>query len=119
MAQQVKRAPSPGALAQVARTFQLVWRLINDPRVPVLPKLIVPAVVIYVVSPIDLIPDPIPVLGQMDDIGVIFFGIRFFIEMCPPDVVMEHRRALEGNPSGAGDEYVDATYRVVDDDTKR
>ncbi len=119
MAQQVNRAPSPGAITQVARTFQLVWRLMNDPRVPILPKLIVPAVIVYVVSPIDLIPDMIPILGQADDVGVIFFGIRLFIEMCPPDIVMEHRRALEGNPSGTRDEYVDASYRVVDDDTKR
>ncbi len=116
MAQQVNRAPSPGAITQVTRTLQLVWRLMADPRVPVLPKLIVPAVIVYVVSPIDLIPDVIPILGQADDVGVIFFGIRLFIEMCPPDIVMEHRRALEGNASSPHDEYVDASYRVVDDD---
>ncbi len=116
MAQSVNRTPTPGAITQVARTLQLIWRLMSDPRVPILPKLIVPAVLIYVVSPIDLIPDMIPILGQADDVGVIFFGIRFFIEMCPPDVVMEHRRALEGSAGPAGNDYVDGSYRVVDDD---
>ena len=118
MAQQVKQNLDPGALTQVARTFQLVWRLLADPRVPVLPKLIIPLVVVYVVSPIDLIPDPIPILGQMDDLAVIFFGIRFFIELCPPDIVMEHRRAIAGTAGDANDEYVEGTYRVVDDDKK-
>ncbi len=118
MAQQVKRNVDPGALAQVTRTLQLVWRLLQDPRVPPLPKLIVPLVIVYVISPIDLIPDLMPILGQVDDLAVIFFGIRFFIEMCPPDVVMEHRRAIAGAAGRAGDDYVDATYRVVDDDKK-
>ncbi len=119
MAQQVKRNMDPGALTQVARTFQLVWRLLADPRVPVLTKLIIPLVIVYVVSPIDVIPDVIPVFGQMDDLAVIFFGIRFFIELCPADIVMEHRRAIAGTTGDVGDEYVDATYSVVDDDDKK
>lgn len=119
MANQVNPNPVPGTLVQVARTLQLVWRLMNDSRVAFLPKLIVPAAIAYVVWPIDLIPDPIPLLGQIDDIGVIFLGIRFFIEMCPPDIVMEHRRAIAGEGKHGSGEYVDATYRVVrDDDTK-
>ncbi len=119
MAQPGKRNVDPGALTQVARTIQLVWRLLADPRVPVLPKLIIPLVVVYVVSPVDLIPDVIPILGQMDDLAVIFLGIRFFIEMCPADIVMEHRRAIAGPAGEVHDEYVDGTYRVVDDDGKK
>jgi uncharacterized membrane protein YkvA (DUF1232 family) len=119
MTQGVNQNPNPGALVQVVRTLQLVWRLLNDPRVPILPKLIVPAVIVYVVSPIDLIPDPILVLGQLDDIGVIFFGLRFFIELCPSDVVMEHRRAIAGQAGRGQGEYVDATYRVMDDDERK
>lgn len=108
-----------GALAQLIRTFRLVWRLMQDPRVPTFPKLIVPAALLYVVSPIDLIPDMILGLGQMDDIAVLFLSISLFIEFCPRDVVEEHRRALAGpartgNPGG--EEVVEGTYRVVPDD---
>ncbi len=118
MAQQMNGTPNPGALVQTARTLQLVWRLLADSRVPLLPKLIIPIVIAYVVSPLDLVPDLIPIAGQLDDIGVIFLGIRFFIEMCPPNIVMEHRRALAGGTVEHSDEYVDGAYRVVDDDKR-
>jgi uncharacterized membrane protein YkvA (DUF1232 family) len=114
MAQQSGANPKPSTLTELMTTLQLVWRLLNDPRVPLLTKAIVPGIVLYVLSPIDLIPDLIPLLGQLDDAAVIFLGIRFFIDLCPADVVMEHRRALAGE-GGRGD-YVDATYRVVDED---
>ncbi len=119
MSRENYQAPNPGVVAQLVRTLQLIWRLLRDPRVPFLPKLIVPLVILYVVSPIDLIPDMIPIAGQVDDIGVLFFGLRFFIEMCPPDIVMEHRRALGQTTSTKSEEYVDASYRVVDDDQER
>lgn len=110
--------PSSGALAQVSRTVQLVWRLLNDPRVPLLTKLIIPGVFVYVISPLDLVPDFIPGLGQLDDLALIVVGVRFFIDLCPPDVVLEHRRALMGESSGAQDDYVDATYRVLNSQDK-
>ena len=112
------QTPNPGMVAQVVRSFKLVWRLLLDPRVPLLPKSIIPLVLLYVISPIDLIPDLIPIAGQLDDIGVIFLGMRMFIEFCPPEVVLEHRRAL-GEMTGAhGENVVDASYRVLDDDDR-
>ena len=93
---------------------RLAWRLLNDPRVPLATKLIIPGVLVYVISPIDLLPDVIPVLGQLDDIAVIVLGVRFFISASPADVVAEHRRAL-GMSGGEAADYVDANYRVVDD----
>ncbi len=117
MAQQSNNNAKPSTLTELMQTLQLVWRLVNDPRVPVLPKLIIPAVVLYVLSPIDLIPDFIVGLGQLDDAAVIFFGVRYFIQLCPPDVVMEHRRAIAGG--GPNSDYVDATYRVVNPDEPR
>jgi uncharacterized membrane protein YkvA (DUF1232 family) len=119
MGQQPNSSPKHGTITQIAHTFQLVWRLLNDSRVPILNKLIVPAVIAYVVWPIDLIPDAIPILGQLDDVGVVFFGIRFFIETCPEDVVMEHRRAIAGETNRGRGDYVDATYRVVDEDRRK
>lgn len=119
MAHQTNQNSNPGAVVQVVRTFQLVWRLLNDGRVPFLPKLIIPIVIAYVLWPLDILPDAFPILGQLDDVGVIFLGIRFFIQLCPENVVMEHRRAIAGDTSSQNGEYVDATYRVMGDDEKK
>ena len=119
MAQQVNPSPGLGSLVQVVRTLQLVWRLLNDSRVPFLIKLIIPAVIAYIVWPLDLIPDAIPILGQLDDIGIIFLGVRFFLQLCPADVVMEHRRAIAGAPREGGGDYVDASYRVMGEDDRK
>lgn len=112
---------SPNALAQTVRTLRLVWRLIKDPQVSSLPKLIPFAGLIYVISPIDLIPDFIPGFGQLDDIGIVVLSIALFIEFCPRAIVAAHRAALDAEmaPPRANDDVVDSTYRVVDDDTLR
>lgn len=118
MADPIKTAPAkptdPSALFEIWRSLQLVWALMLDGRVPVFYKLIVPLALLYVVIPFDF--DFIPFLGWMDDVAVLFFGIRWFIQLCPPDVVMEHRRALGGGREYTSDEYVDGSYRVVDED---
>ncbi len=114
------RGPQPFAvLAQLIQTLQLVWRLLFDPRVPVLPKLIIPAAVLYVLSPIDLIPDLILGLGQIDDFAIIFFGIQLFIDLCPPQIVAEHRRIIAGmvhETDTPSEDVVEGTYRVVSDE---
>ncbi len=113
-------APDPfGALAQIVRTVRLAWRLTLDPRVPTFPKIIIPAAIIYVLSPIDLLPDFILGLGQLDDIAVLIFSVRFFIEMCPPDIVEEHRRAIAISKARSGEaqeNIVEGSYRVMSDD---
>ncbi len=111
-----KEASDPSVLIEIWRSMQLVWRLMLDPRVSFLPKLIVPLVALYVLSPLDIIPDVFIVLGQLDDIALLFFGTKLFINLCPPDVVMEHRRALGGGREFTADDYVDGSYRVVDED---
>ena len=111
-----------GILGELVRNAQLVWRLLKDPRVPLPIKLIIPGVVgVYVLSPIDFMPDVLPLIGQIDDIAVLFGGVMLFIQMCPPDVVDEHRAALAGEvkapPTGTGGhvgETVDAEYRVIE-----
>jgi uncharacterized membrane protein YkvA (DUF1232 family) len=102
------------ALTQALRTFQLVWELLKDSRVPLFPKLVMLASAIYLISPIDLIPDVILGLGQLDDLAVFMLSVGMFIELCPRDIVDEHRRKIAGIKSS--DEVVDGTYRVVDDD---
>lgn len=70
--------------------IRLVWALLRDPRVPAGQKLILVGIAGYVILPIDLIPDFIPVLGQLDDIAVVLLGLDLFIRSAPQDVVNEH-----------------------------
>ncbi|HEX6143303.1 MAG TPA: YkvA family protein, partial [Geminicoccaceae bacterium] len=65
----------------------------RDPRVPWPAKLLALIVVAYALSPIDLIPDVIPVIGHLDDLILVPLGIALVIRLIPPEVLEEHRRA--------------------------
>ncbi len=68
----------------------------RDPRTPWLAKLLVAAVVAYAVSPIDLIPDFIPVLGILDDLVLLPLGIAWAIRLVPSAVMDECRAQASG-----------------------
>ncbi|HYO48299.1 MAG TPA: YkvA family protein [Chloroflexia bacterium] len=63
----------------------------KDPRVPWYARIFVACVVAYAFSPIDLIPDPIPVLGYLDDLILIPLGITLAVKMIPAPVLAECR----------------------------
>jgi len=63
----------------------------RDPRTPWYAKLFVALIVAYACSPIDLIPDFIPVLGYLDDLILIPLGIAFALKLIPPHVLVECR----------------------------
>ena len=83
-------------LKELVRQAQLVWRLFVDRRVPWGLKSIPVLVLGYIILPVppDIIPDFIFGLGQLDDLAVLLLGSKLFIELCPPEVVREHLRAL-------------------------
>jgi uncharacterized membrane protein YkvA (DUF1232 family) len=64
----------------------------RDPRVPWYAKAVAVIVAGYALSPIDLIPDFIPVLGYLDDLLLVPLGILLAIRLMPPDILAEHRR---------------------------
>jgi len=64
-----------------------------DPRVPWYAKALALAAAAYAFSPIDLIPDFIPVIGQLDDILVVALGIALVVKLIPPEIMAEHRAA--------------------------
>jgi len=66
---------------------RLYWRLFRDRRVSLLPKVLLVLTLVYVVSPLDLIPDFVPVIGEMDDVAVVLGGLWLFVRLCPPEVV--------------------------------
>jgi uncharacterized membrane protein YkvA (DUF1232 family) len=69
---------------------RLVWDLARDPRVPTQQKLVLGAMAAYLAFPLDIIPDFIPVIGQLDDLAVLLLGLDWFIRNAPPEVVEEH-----------------------------
>jgi uncharacterized membrane protein YkvA (DUF1232 family) len=71
-------------------TFALYYA-IRDPRTPLAAKIVAGAVVAYALSPIDLIPDFIPVLGHLDDLVLVPLGIALSIRMIPEQVMYEAR----------------------------
>jgi uncharacterized membrane protein YkvA (DUF1232 family) len=97
-----------GLLSETVRQLRLVWRLLLDRRVPIWPKLIIPGTIAYLLSPIDLLSDPILGVGQLDDIAVILIGLKLFVELCPRDLVQEHLDDLSS--------VVRGSYRVVAED---
>jgi uncharacterized membrane protein YkvA (DUF1232 family) len=92
-------APMPwrGRLRECARQLKrngvALWFAVRDPRTPLLPKLLCGIVVAYALSPIDLIPDFIPVLGYLDDVlllpGLIWLAIRTMPEHLMEDCRMK------------------------------
>ena len=82
-------------MRDIVENGRLTWRLMNDPRVSSFVKVAIPMLVaLYLFFPIDFIPDLLPVLGQLDDIGVVLFGMSMIVRFSPKSVVDEHRRAL-------------------------
>ncbi len=128
--------PSSGfSLSGLLGQVQLIYRLLHDDRVPTLLKVAVPlGVALYFVMPLDLIPDFIPGLGQLDDIAVLLLAMNLFVKLAPQVVVSEHRQAL-GQVDPQGDattrlhpadaprqrpaDVVDAPYKVVENREKQ
>ena len=75
---------------------KLIVRLMGDKRVSILLKLLPVGALIYLVSPIDLIPGAVlPVIGALDDAAVLWLGATLFVALCPEEVVQEHTNALQ------------------------
>jgi len=76
--------------------MKLYYRLFIDRRVPFHLKLILILAFIYVISPLDFVPDWIlPVVGYADDFVVLITALRYFLKSCPPEIVQEHVERIE------------------------
>ena len=89
----------PGFFREVWQQARLVYYLLRDPEVPFYLKLVPFAAVLYLLWPVDFLPDLVPVLGQLDDLTALLVSSKVFIEMAPPQVVaryMEQIRVSDG-----------------------
>lgn len=113
--------PSQGGIFQdLTLRVKLIFRLMADGRVNPWLKLIPIAGILYLISPFDVIPDiMLPVIGELDDIAIVWLTNHFFIEFCPPEVVREHVKQLVSNTSIIEEETSKASDGdVVDGEAK-
>lgn len=73
-------------VGELKHDLYAVYLASRDPRVPWMAKLIIGAVVAYALSPVDLIPDFIPILGYLDDLILLPLGIALAIKLIPENV---------------------------------
>ena len=102
-------------LTELLKRLRLVWLLFWDGRIPLWVKSVLPASLLYLISPVDFVPDVILGLGQLDDLGVILVGMALFVKLCPQDIVQDYLDQLEYGDLN-DDEVIDTTYRVMDED---
>ncbi|MGH7680100.1 MAG: YkvA family protein [Gemmatimonadaceae bacterium] len=93
----VEGAPRTGAkrtvmgyVAELPRFVKLLWGLISDPRVAILDKLLVAGAIAYILTPLDLIPDFVPFLGEVDDVYLLVLSLRRLIENAGRSVLLAH-----------------------------
>src|SRR5215470_7955854 len=75
----------------VRRDVHALYLAGRDPRVPWYAKALALCVAGYALSPIDLIPDFVPVLGYLDDVILVPLGILLVVKLIPPGIMAEHR----------------------------
>ena len=76
---------------RLEREVVVLWICTRHPRTPMLAKALAVAVVAYALSPVDLIPDFIPVLGYLDDLLIVPLGVWLVLKLVPCDVMAECR----------------------------
>ena len=72
--------------ARLGTLLLALWKLFRHPQTPWLPKVVAVLVLAYALSPIDLIPDVIPVLGQLDDLVLVPLGIALAVKLTPDEL---------------------------------
>jgi uncharacterized membrane protein YkvA (DUF1232 family) len=97
-------------LGQILKTGRLALRLFRDPRVPMGAKLILGATALYLGSPIDVVPDWFPLVGQADDLVAVLAGLNLFIRACPRWLVAEHEDRMNSRRRSGVDDRPDAEY---------
>ena len=80
---------------QLKRHALTVYFAARDPRTPLLVRILAVSVAAYALSPIDLIPDFVPVIGYLDDLLLIPLGLALVVRLTPPEVIEAARARAE------------------------
>ena len=105
----------PSLLKALMVDVRLAIRLVREPSVPLWTKAVVPLWLLYLVSPVDFLPDILPVIGQLDDLALAYGALKVFLGLCPPAAVAFHRAAVAARKPFArmspGDTVLEAEFR--------
>ncbi len=104
----------PRLLRMLFSQVRLTGRLLREPRVPLFVKVVPVMAALYLVSPLDVIPDVFPLAGQLDDLTLSLIALAAFLRLCPEAPVDFHRGAIaEGrpySPMSPTDDVIDAKW---------
>ena len=106
----------PSLFRMLVAHLGLTVRLLREPLVPRLIKAVPVLAVLYVILPLDFVPDFLPVLGQLDDLGVLLLAVEGFTRLCPTEAVEFHRAAMA---QGRQYEPMPPTGQVIDVEFRR
>tara|TARA_B110000263_G_C15265916_1_gene491100 strand:+ start:14 stop:385 length:372 start_codon:yes stop_codon:yes gene_type:complete len=110
---------APRLLPKVIKFVVLVWRLTFDKRVSIFLRMLVPLAIVYVISPVDLLRDRVPIIGRFDDLIVFGLALLFLTKLAPPAIINEHMgvEPKSDRPEDKDPEsVVDGTSRLIDDE---
>ncbi len=109
------KAKEPGFWREIWQQMRLVFLLLRDPEVPFYLKFLPFLAVVYLVIPVDLAPDFLIGLGQLDDLTILLVGAKIFVELSPQHVVAKHMAQIrERDGYGADPKVEDAI--IIDGD---
>jgi len=94
MVKYIPLALNPHNWKHALNDIRLVSALMADPRVPLQAKAVPGLAVVYLLSPFDLVPSFIPLLGQLDDFAVLLLAVQTFKRMVPAELLEEYERRL-------------------------
>ena len=90
-----RRPRGPSLAHRVRVEAHAIWLAVRDPRTPWTARIVGVLIAAYALSPIDLVPDFIPVLGLIDDAVLIPAGVWLFERLVTPELMAEHRATAE------------------------
>ncbi len=88
----------PEKLRELAIDARIVWIAARDKRTPWKAKAVAGLIAAYLVSPIDVIPDFVPLIGWLDDVIVARAGVAYVLRLLPPELLAEFRAQAGGAP---------------------
>lgn len=98
---------------QLKNDIYTLYLAYKDPRVPWYVKVFIAMIIGYALSPVDLIPDFIPILGLLDDLIIIPLGISLSLKMIPKEVLKECRQKAEHEPIDSKSKWIVAIIVVL------
>jgi uncharacterized membrane protein YkvA (DUF1232 family) len=94
-----RRNAARSLVRELPNLFKLVFRLLRDPRVPALNKVLFGAVAVYMLTPLDLLPDFLGVFGWVDDLYLLGLALGRLMTSAGPNMLLKH---WDGNPAALG-----------------